>query len=78
MSIRDLIEEQEDVKRVVALGGCGPNRYRYVIETPFLTFPRFVVGTTNSTLTEVSIEFSCGKEENALNEFFAKQESEIP
>ena len=54
-----LIEGQPDVKRVVKLEPAG-ERYRYLIETPFATFPRFVIGTTDADLADVRIEGKCG------------------
>jgi hypothetical protein len=60
-TVRRLIEAQPDVKRVVHLAPDGL-RFRYMIETPFETFPRFVIGTTDAGLTDVRIIVKCGTE----------------
>lgn len=63
--LRGLIEAEADVKRVMALEvlpGGEPRRWVYLIETPYMTFPKFAVGTTNAENTEVSLLLTCGSE----------------
>lgn len=62
--LRKLIEQEEDVKRVIRLEPHG-DRFRYLIETPFETFPKFVIGTTDATNEDVRIEHKCGLEATA-------------
>lgn len=57
--LRALILAEADVK---ALHRLEPRfgRYCYLIETPFQTFPKFVIGTTNADNTQVHITHQCG------------------
>jgi len=63
-----LIEAEQDVRRVLKVAAQG-QRYRYLIETPFQTWPRFVIGTTDADLADVRIEYRCGAEWSALEEW---------
>lgn len=48
LRMADILRSQEDVHRLVALDWDPDNiRWWYLIETPFATFPRFVVGHTD-------------------------------
>lgn len=71
--LRGLLDSQDDVRRVMALEvlpSSGPLlRWLYLIETPFMTFPKFVVGTTNSNNTEIEILLACGSEWAATDAF---------
>jgi hypothetical protein len=62
--LRGLIEREPDVKKLHRLEQCG-DRFRYLIETPFETFPKFVIGTTDATNNDVRIEHSCGLQSTA-------------
>jgi hypothetical protein len=57
--LQSRMEHEDDVKRVVRLEPLG-TRFRYLIETPFHTFPKFVIGTTDAEFSDVRIESSCG------------------
>lgn len=59
VSLREIMAREEDVKRIVRLEPTG-DRFRYLIETPFATFPKFVVGTTDEEFADVRIESRCG------------------
>jgi len=63
--LRAVIEREEDVKRVVELEAIAGGRFRYMIETPFETFPKFVIGTTDAEFADVRLEHRCGAEWNA-------------
>lgn len=71
--LRGFLEDQEDVRRVMALEvlpSSGPLlRWLYLIETPYMTFPKYVVGTTNANNTEVEILLACGSEWAATDAF---------
>ena len=67
--VAQLIAREGDVKRVVECEEIAPGKYRYLIETPFRTFPKFVIGQTNSDLTDVRIRLSCGAEWNAVEQW---------
>jgi len=58
------MEGEVDIKRVVRLVPCG-DRFRYLIETPFQTFPKFVIGTTDAAFDDVRREFRCFILDNA-------------
>jgi hypothetical protein len=64
--VAEMIAREGDVLRVVECEEIRPGRYRYLIETPFLTFPRFVIGQTNSDLSDVRVRLKCGAEWNAV------------
>lgn len=78
-----LISSETDVKRVVALeplafepipGAEAEPRWVFLIETPFMTFPKFAVGTTNATNTDVVTLMTCGSEWAATDAFNAALE----
>ncbi|HSI08799.1 MAG TPA: hypothetical protein VK985_09410 [Rariglobus sp.] len=58
-ALRNRMECEEDILRVVNLVPYG-DRFRYLIETPFKTFPRFVIGTTDAAFDDVRLELRCG------------------
>jgi len=49
--LRNLIIKETDVHRLIDLADIGEGRWLYYIETPFRTFPKFVIGETD-TLNE--------------------------
>jgi hypothetical protein len=67
--VAERIAREDDVKRVVECEEIAPGKYRYLIETPFKTFPRFVIGQTNSDLSDVRIRLKCGAEWNAVEQW---------
>lgn len=73
-----LLEEESDVKRVLALEPLAEDeddydkqRWLYLIETPFMTFPKFAWGTTNALNNDVRQLGACGAEWNAIEQFTA-------
>jgi hypothetical protein len=54
--LRAKIASEDDVKKVVRLEPLNNGRFRYLIETPFKTFPQGVIGTTDSEFDDVRIE----------------------
>lgn len=74
-----LLNEESDVKRVLALEllpatvplGNDERRWAYLIETPFMTFPKFAWGTTNALNNDVRILGTCGAEWSAIEQFTA-------
>ena len=56
----ETMKRESDIKTVVRLVPSGAGRYRYLIETSFATFPKFVVGTTDASFDDVRIESRCG------------------
>jgi len=62
--LRAKMEQEDDIKRVVRLERAG-DRFRYLIETPFKTFPKFVIGTTDAEFDVVRLELRCGLLESA-------------
>jgi len=73
--LKSRIEAQADVERVLGLEllpaaeDARGERWAYLIETPFMTFPKFAWGTTNGLNNDVRILGSCGAEWNALEQF---------
>ena len=68
--LRDLIAAEPDVRAVLELAPiAGTTDWRYLIETTFSTFPRYVIGRTNATMSDVSITHRCGHIETARNEW---------
>jgi len=66
----DLIRAESDVKALHRLEWCEAQKcWLYLIETPFKTYPRFVVGWTDETATDVRRIVSCGLRENADEHF---------
>lgn len=63
-NVKRLLEREPDVKRVLEVNPVG-DRFRYLIETHFATFPRFVIGITDAAFEHVRIEFRCGQEYSA-------------
>lgn len=63
-ALKARMEIEDDIKRVIRLEPVG-DRFRYMIETPFKTFPKFVVGNTDDAFDEVRIEMKCGMETTA-------------
>lgn len=71
--LRALIETEGDVRallRLEPLPDWTPPRWAYLIETPFMTFPKFCVGMTNADNTEVHVVSKCGLR-NSAEEAFA-------
>jgi hypothetical protein len=64
-SLRKLIQGEFDVRRIVHLAERANGKFLYMIETPFQTFPRFVIGTTNADNSEVHHIFKSGSEWSA-------------
>ena len=59
--LRDLIAAEPDVRAVLELEPiAGSDDWRYLIETPFGSFPRYVIGRTNAAMTNVRITNLCG------------------
>lgn len=67
--LRELIKREADVRRVVELVPLASGRFAYLVETPFETFPRFVVGTTDAENEAVEIDLRCGAEWSARAHF---------
>jgi hypothetical protein len=64
-NLRARIEQEADVKRLLKLEPLANGAFRYLIETPFETFPKFVIGTTDALNQSVRIEMRCGALWNA-------------
>lgn len=68
--IRALIAKEPDVFEVLALSWIPTEqRWLYMIKTPFATWPKFVVGYTDSDNETPEIVLQCGAEWTALKEF---------
>lgn len=58
-ALRLLIVQQPDVKKLLRLEKFGAG-FRYQIETPFATFPKFVIGVTDIEFEMVRLAHRCG------------------
>ena len=76
-SLRGLIMAELDVRTLHALERLKDGRWAYLIETPFMTFPRFAVGTTSATNEDVRIVVTCGLLPTAEAEFKALKEATV-
>ena len=70
--ISKLIEAEPDVKRLVELAVIGTG-WLYLIETPFETWPRFVIGTLSPDGSGPRILLNCGQEWSARAEWHRVQ-----
>jgi len=64
-ALREIMLREQDVKRLVRLAEWSGGRFLYQIETPFATFPKFVIGTTDAAFDDVRIKHRCGLEESS-------------
>jgi hypothetical protein len=67
--VAEMIAREADVFRVVECEEIGAGRYRYLIETPFRSFPRFVIGTTDAQMTDVRPRVKCGLLATAVDQW---------
>lgn len=66
LRMRNILEGQEDVHRLIALDyDADAMRWWYLIETPFATFPRFVIGHADPENLEPIVEFQSAAEWSA-------------
>lgn len=61
-ALRSLIQGEHDVRRIVDLIETADGKFLYLIETPFQTFPRFVIGQTDVENRSPKILLKCGSE----------------
>jgi len=65
-TLRDLIAAEPDVRAVLELEPvAGTDDWRYLIETTFATFPRYVIGRVDNGMLSVCIQHQCGHIETA-------------
>ena len=68
--LKNLIEQEGDVHRVRDLRPIpGTPRWAYLIETPFATYPKFVVGSCNDDKSDIIILSKHSAEWGALASF---------
>ena len=67
--LADALMREKDVRAVLALQPLDDGRALYLIETPFLTFPKFVVGSTNAANDDVRTLLACGARWSAVEAF---------
>lgn len=58
--LKHRMEQEDDIRHLLRLERIDGGRYRYLIETPFKTFPKYVIGTTDALFDDVRIEHRCG------------------
>ena len=60
-SLLALIAAEPDVRAVLELEPvAGTGDWLYLIETPFDSFPRYVIGRTDAAMKDVRIQHRCG------------------
>lgn len=70
LRVRALIQKEDDVHEVLALAKyAGEPRWLYLIQTPFATFPKFVIGSTDADNLHPELLFRCGTEWAAQDEW---------
>jgi hypothetical protein len=60
--IERMIVEQRDISRLLELAELPSGGWLYLIETPFQTFPKFVVGELDAAGELVRLRHRCGTE----------------
>jgi hypothetical protein len=63
-----LIQAEPDVHRIIAMDQID-DEWHYLIETPFASYPRFVIGKTDDDNQEPTILFQCSAEWSAMEEW---------
>ncbi len=69
VALRNLIAKQSDVYSVLELYRQVDGKWLYLIQTPFVTFPKFVIGRTDVENESVEILLRCGSEWSARAEW---------
>ena len=69
VALRNLIQREADVHAVLELASQADGRWIYLIQTPFVTFPKFVIGLTDVENEEVEIFMRFGSEWSARAEW---------
>jgi hypothetical protein len=70
LRLRALIQKEDDVHAVHGLSYLDDEgRWLYLIETPFATWPRYVVGTTDGENLNPEPSVRCGHLETARQAF---------
>lgn len=68
--LRALLAAEADVHEVLALSYVPEDRkWLYLIKTPFATWPKFVIGETDSENANPELIFRCGAEWSAWSEW---------
>jgi hypothetical protein len=62
VALRNLVQKEPDVVQVLELSRLPDGQWMYLIQTPFVTFPKFVIGRTNVENQHVVVVFRCGSE----------------
>ena len=57
--LKELIRSEEDVFMLHALSDLPGGRFAYMIQTPFATFPKFAVGTTDKDNASPAVLLQC-------------------
>jgi hypothetical protein len=70
LRMRGMILSEPDVHAVLGLSWLPQEqKWLYCIKTPFATWPKFVVGHTDTENLNPEILYRCGRVENAMQEF---------
>ena len=69
VALRNLIQREADVHAVLELSRQADGRWMYLIQTPFVTFPKYVIAITDVENESVEIFLRCGSEWSARAEW---------
>lgn len=69
VALRNALQKEPDVHAVLELARQTDGRWLYLIETPFVSFPKFVIGRTDVENESVDLLFRCGAEWSARAEW---------
>ena len=75
LKLRKLIRQEPDVIHIHALAPLKGGRWAYLVQTPFASFPNFVLGTTDDENTQPIILAKAAKDwslRTAFNELTAR------
>lgn len=69
VALRNFIQREADVHAVLELARMPAGKWMYLIQTPFVTFPKFVIGVTDVENESAEILLRCGSEWSARAEW---------
>ena len=69
VALRNLIQREADVHAVLELARMADGKWMYLIQTPFVTWPKFVIGLTDVENESVEFWLRCGSEWSARVEW---------
>lgn len=78
VALRNLLQKEADVHQVLELSRQSDGKWMYLIQTPYVTFPKYVIGRTDVENESVDILFRCGAEWSARSEWDKRRYGQAP